>query len=544
MLWDQQNTEAENPRAVIGSNSGNVPGWAAIPDSSQEWALWSPCDITLYTGTRGPGKSDCQLMYFRQFVGQGYGPYWRGVIFDRQYKNLDDLVSKSKRWFPVFEDGAKFLESKADYKWVWPTGEELMFRSAETIKDYVNFHGQEFPFIGWNELTNYQTLDLFDMMMSCNRSSYIPEVNGYIGSTIKAVFDQHDYPSLTHPVELGVNPKDGSLPKPIPLRVFATTNPFGVGHNAVKQRFIDPAPYGAVVKSTTRLYNPRTKQDEDVTRSQVAIFGSWRENIYLDPKYIATLKAVKDPNLRRAWEMGDWDIIAGGPLDDVWARHIHVIPRFRVPEGWRLTRAYDWGSTHPAAYGLWAEANGENAYFPDGTVFCPPAGTLILVYEMYLAEALGTNKGLRWSSTTQARTFKRHEEMLFEAGWINGPVYPGPADNQIRNVTDADNDTIEKKFKNEGITFTESDKSPGSRVLGLELVRERLYAAKAKEGPGLYFTQNCIATITTVPAVPRSEKNVNDVDTESEDHAYDMVRYRVLAGAKRAATKLQIELPR
>jgi hypothetical protein len=38
-------------------------------------------------------------MRFRRNVGVGYGAFWRGVIFDREYKNLDDLVNKSRRWF-------------------------------------------------------------------------------------------------------------------------------------------------------------------------------------------------------------------------------------------------------------------------------------------------------------------------------------------------------------------------------------------------------------------------------------------------------------
>lgn len=532
--------------------SGRPIAWQAIPGTSQEFAIWSKCDITLYTGTRGPGKSDTQLMYFRQFVGMGYGPFWRGVIFDRHYKNLDDLVSKSKRWFPMFQDGAQFKESKADYKWVWPTGEELLFRSAETTADYYDFHGQEFPYIGWNELTNYQTLDLFDMMMSCNRSSYVPEVNGYLGAMGHnggpPLDDWHADPSKPKEAASAPtvprHPVTGELPPPIPLRVFATTNPFGVGHNAVKTRFIDAAEYGQVVETFTKLYNPRTKEDEEVRRTQVAIFGSWRENVYLDPKYIAVLKSVKDPNMRRAWEMGDWDIIAGGPLDDVWAKHIHVIPRFRVPEGWSLTRAFDWGSSEPFSYGLFAEANGEEATLPDGRIFCPPAGTLVQVGELYGAEALGTNKGLRWGARTIARTVKHYETTLREAGWINGEVWAGPADNQIRNVNNSDNETVEELMAKEGITFEPSDKSPGSRVIGLELMRDRLLAAKEGEGQALYFTQNCIASFTTIPAVPRSEKNINDVETKSEDHAYDMVRYRCLYGSNGLVTNPRAQFPR
>ena len=167
---------------------------------SQALALSCPCNSILFEGTRGPGKTDAQLMFFRKHVGQGFGKFWRGIIFDRGYKNLDDLISKSQRWFPQFNDGARFLASKSDYRWVWETGEELLFRQAKKASDYWNYHGQEFPFIGWNELSKYPTPELYDMMMSCNRSSYVDEK------------------------------------KPLPLVVFSTTNPYGAGHGWVKSR--------------------------------------------------------------------------------------------------------------------------------------------------------------------------------------------------------------------------------------------------------------------------------------------------------------------
>jgi hypothetical protein len=67
--------------------------WEPIPGSSQEFALDSRCDHTLYHGTRGPGKTITQLMRYRRNVGIGYGSYWRGIIFDREFKNLSDLVA-------------------------------------------------------------------------------------------------------------------------------------------------------------------------------------------------------------------------------------------------------------------------------------------------------------------------------------------------------------------------------------------------------------------------------------------------------------------
>jgi hypothetical protein len=486
--------------------------WRPIPNTSQELAMDSRAHITLYAGARGPGKTDCQLMRFRRHVGKGYGSFWRGVIFDREYKNLDDLVNKSRRWFNAFGDGAKFLSSAADYKWVWPTGEELLFRAIKAIDDYWNYHGQEYPFIGWNELCKYPTLDLFDRMMTCNRSSFTPEKD---------------------------NPK---LP-PIPLEVFATTNPYGAGHSVVKRRFIDVAPYGVVVKKVVDVFNPKTQQREPVTKTQVTLFGSYKENIYLSPEYIAELESITDPNLRAAWLWGDWDIVAGGALSDVWRKGIHVIPRMIIPANWPIDRCFDWGSTHPFCVSWFAEANGEETRLPDGRIFCPTPGSLIQFHEWYGTKELGTNVGLGLSSGAIADGIHVIEDDLIQNGWIANRPWPGPADNQIRDVREADIDTIEKKMADKGIRWEPSDKSPGSRKIGLQLTRERLEASTKREGAGLYFTENCVAAIATIPSLPRDDKIIDDVDTEAEDHPYDLVRYRVLKGSNRAARSIHVAMP-
>lgn len=498
--------------------------WQPIPGSSQELAVDTRCDHTLYHGTRGPGKTITQLMRFRRRVGIGYGSYWRGVIFDREFKNLSDLVAQSKRFFHQFDDGAKFLESASEYKWVWPTGEELLFRHVKKLSDYDGFHGHEYPFIGWNELTKHPTADLYDKLMSTNRSSFVPELH-----TPKNNKGEFDTP-------------DGKPLPPIPLEVFSTTNPSGPGHNWVKRRFINVAENGEVVSRSVIVFDPRTQQDVEVIKTQVAIFGSYRENIYLDAKYIAELDRLtaNDPNLRKAWLEGSWDVTAGGALDDLWHKATHVKPRFVVPKNWRIDRSLDWGSSHPFSVGWWAEANGEEAVLPDGSTFCPPPGTLVQIAEWYGTEEIGTNKGLKLSAPDVAQGIINREIAMLEADWIESQPWPGPADNQIRDVRESDVDTIEKKMSKKGVRWTESDKSPGSRRNGLQLIRDRLEAASRGEGPGLYFMRNCEASIETLPSLPRDEEKLDDVDTTAEDHCYDMVRYRVLKGANRLARKIKV----
>lgn len=498
--------------------------WRALP-GAQAYAIVTPASQILFHGTRGPGKTECQLARFAKNVGKGYGSFWTGVIFDRKYKNLDDLVKKSKRMFrAVFGDKCRFLESKSDYKWVWETGEELLFRQFMNSDDYWNYHGQEYPFIGWNELCKYPNSEPYDAMLSCNRSSWTQEKDS----------PRDERGNYTVP--------------PMPLEVFSTTNPYGPGHNWVKARFIDVGEDCEMIETKTVVFHPALQTEVEISTYQVHIFGSYKENPYLDPKYIADLMAITDPNKRASWLEGDWDVVAGGALDDVWRKTTHVLPRFPIPAGWRVDRAMDWGSSHPCSIGWFAEANGEEVeiQFTDGRVvtWCPPRGTLIQIGEVYRTEKFGTNKGLRESAYTIAELIKEYEIKLMEEGWIVEQPWPGPADNQIRDVRESDVDTIEKKMADRGIRWIASDKAAGSRKVGLQVMRDRLEAGKDGRytDPQLYFMENCRASIGTLPTLPRDDDDLDDVDTDAEDHPYDMVRYRVLKGLNRMATKLKVSV--
>lgn len=510
--------------------------WEPIPGSSQEIALDTRCHHTLYHGARGPGKTITQLMRFRRLVGKGYGSFWRGIIFDREFKNLADLVAQSKRFFNSFNDGAKFLSGASEYKWVWPTGEELLFRHAKKISDYDNFHGHEYPFIGWNELTKHPTSELYDKLMSTNRSSFDPVKN------TPRKLDKKGNPAEANDGTPLYDTVDQLPLPPIPLEVFSTTNPNGPGHNWVKRRFISCAKAGEVVKTEVKVFNPQTQEDEVVVKTQVAIFGSYRENIYLSPQYVAELELIKDQNLRRAWLLGDWDVVSGGALDDLWKTNVHVIPQFKVPSNWTIDRSLDWGSTHPFSVGWWAEANGEEVILNNGDRFCPPRGSLIQIAEWYGTEEIGTNKGIKMSAKDIAKGILEREGKMLVSGLISRKPLPGPADNQIGDVRESDVQTIKSKMEDQGVEWLPSDKSKGSRVAGLELFRNRLESAIDKEGPAIYFCSNCKASIETIPTLPRDDKNMDDIDTNSEDHPYDMVRYRCLYSPVRFTKSISVSI--
>lgn len=484
-------------------------------EGSQTLAVSCPCNHILYEGTRGPGKTDAQLMYFRRFVGIGYGQFWKGVIFDRHYKNLDDLISKSKRWFRQFGDGAKFLASTMQLKWVWPTGEELWFRVMKTEQDYWNYHGQEFPFIGWNELTKHPNSELYDMTMSLNRTSFLPDFHS--------------------PKNLKTGEIDDVLPE-IPLVVFSTTNPYGVGHNWVKQKFIDAAPPGRVVKITQKVSNPRTKRRELITKTQVRLFGSYKENKYLSPEYILELESIKDPNKRRAWLWGDWDITSGGMFDDVWSSDFNIVEPFQIPPEWRIFRSFDWGSSRPFSVGWWAESDGADVMMANGQWRATIKGDLFRIAEWY-GWTGSPNQGVKMLATQISKGIVQRE---IKMGYY-GRVKDGPADNSINDVANGNciaGDMAKKvsingkKYK--GIKWTSSIKSPGSRKNGWERLRVAIFNAQSNEGhreyPGLFVFRTCQdGFIRTVPTLPRDTKDQDDVDTDAEDHVADEVRYVILS---------------
>ena len=132
-------------------------------------------------------------------------------------------------------------------------------------------------------------------------------------------------------------------------------------------------------------------------------------------------------------------------------------------------------------------------------------------------------------------------------GIHSGKIMPGPADNSITNPDDEQN-SIAKKMSAQGVDWTKSDKSPGSRLNGAailcELLEAALEASEKQSGiperPALYFFENVRGIISRFPILARDEKVLDDVDTDQEDHDYDALRYRVASDPKQYADNVEV----
>lgn len=465
--------------------------WSPLA-GSQMLFLACPAREVLFHGSRGTGKSDTLLMDFGQDVGRGWGAHFKGLIVRRTFPELKDLIDKSGKLFPKLFPGARY--NAADHVWRFPGGEQLVFGYLDKPTDYLRYHGHEYQYLGFDELTSWGDLKAYVELQTCVRS-----------------------------------PVAG-----IPLKIRATTNPSGPGHNAVMRRFIDKIEPGAIF----------VDQDTGLTRAHV--FSNVVENVFIANSYLPTLRAIEEPNRRRAWMFGDWNVTAGGALDDLWKREAHVLTPFDFPSTWRVSRSYDHGESSPGACLWFAESNGDDATMADGTKRSFPAGTLFVIAELYTAKPGGFDEGLRLPAKEVAQQIAEMERV--HRLLRHRTVSQGPADNSIFDAGAGNSDSIAKQMGKVGINWDRSNKSPGSRRNGLSLIRQRLketlrgYESGYMDGPGLLVFATCEAVLATVPSLPRNPKDLDDVDTTAIDHVYDALRYRCLQSGTRNVIRNKIRM--
>lgn len=483
--WPRIQWRSDPCRAVLIYENGREEPTAWAPQKgSQKAFLASNVFETLYEGTRGPGKTDALLMDFAQFCGVGWGADWRGVLFRQTHPELQDVIDKSKKWFPLTHPSATYNEAKSF--WEWGTGEKLFFRQFKKTSDYWSFHGHAYPWQGWEELTTWPSSDCYKSMFACARST-----------------------------------RTG-----MPIRIRSTTNPYGPGHNWVKARWRLPLSPRDVVGKV--ISNSRDR-DGELEPARVAVHGHILENRIMmeaDPGYLGRIRAAaRNKSEQMAWLHGSWDVVAGGMFDDVWDPTVHVLPNIpldKIPRGWIIDRSYDHGQSKPFSVGWWAESNGEPFVY-EGIRYGAIPGDVIRIAEWYGWNG-EPNVGVRLSPRTIAQGIKEREE-----DWgIRARVRAGPADSSIFDEHEPTKSTA-GDMAALGVKWLHADKGPGSRKQGWLQIRTLLgaSAARPREHPGLYVLDRCEQFRRTVPVLSRSDKDVDDVNTESEDHIGDETRYRL-----------------
>jgi hypothetical protein len=470
--------------------------------AKQRCAFQSQASEILYGGAAGGGKS--HLMRRAAIAWCKWIPGLQVYIFRREFADLFKNHMEGSAGFPVLLAGeverreAKIIWSKNQIRFrngpkgTYEGGSVIHLCHCQHEKDVYGYQGAEIHVLMIDELTQW------------TRKMYL---------------------FLRGRVRLGGLKVPAWLKGLFP-RILTGANPGGIGHNWVKADFISIArPLDVVEMAKSeggmrRQYIPALLEDNP----------SLTEN---DPDYEHRLEGLGDPALVRAMRLGDWDIVSGGMFDDLWKLDVHAIPAFPIPASWRIDRSFDWGESAPFSVGWWAESDGTPAILADGKQWTFPKGSLFRIAEWYGWDGKNPNVGLKLTNDAIARGIVEREK---EAPW-GARVKPGPADSMIFNV-DAEKKSIAGTMKAAGVTWTEADKSSGTRVNGWSAIRRMLKAARDgnMEQAQLFAFDHCLQFIRTVPVLPRKETNREDVDSAAEDHIGDETRYRVLAEKRQAST--------
>lgn len=232
----------------------------------------------MYGGAAGGGKSDALLMGALQFVDV---PGYRAIIFRRTYADLalpGALMDRAHEW--LASSGARWnSQSKT---WTFPSGATVGFGYLDTEQTKFRYQGAEFQYIAFDELTQFE------------ETQY-----RYLFSRLRRL--------------AGVE---------VPLRMRAASNPGGIGHAWVRQRFLVEAEAGR------RVFVPATLDD----------------NPYLDRgEYIESLSEL-DPVTRQQLLEGDWDAtVRGSKFHREWFEVVREAPR----ETLGRVRYWDMAATEP-----------------------------------------------------------------------------------------------------------------------------------------------------------------------------------------------------
>ncbi len=294
-----------------------------IPFARQEEFFGIPTSIkeAFFGGAAGPGKSYALLMdpILRRLHEH---PRFHGILFRESFREQEEsLVFESQHLYKPL--GATY-SGKPTFAWKFPSGAIIRFGYLQRDEQVYQHDTAQYNYVAFDELTAFTRF----------RWMYLVHVR--CRTTVPG----------------------------LPAYARAASNPLGIGHAWVKERFIDPAPGGRKIiaeqmpdgTTVKRIFIPAKVTDNPLIMKE-------------NPEYINSLMLLPEAE-KRSKLYGDWDAVAGQvftefrtmQMPDEPDNAIHVIKPFPIPEYWPVVLAIDWGFDHPMWAGFFAIAPNERFY--------------------------------------------------------------------------------------------------------------------------------------------------------------------------------------
>jgi hypothetical protein len=245
----------------------------------------------LFGGAAGGGKSYGQtvdaFLYALKYPGS------HQLLLRRTYRDLDkSIVRIVLGWYPR----GIFSYNSSSHVGRFTNGSCIDFGYCANENDVYQYQGAEYDVIRFDELTHF------------TEAQYI-----YLISRVRGAND-------------------------FPKQIKSSTNPGGVGHQWVKERFVDPSPHNTEFignDGMSRIFIPSLLSDNKFLMEK-------------DPNYKKRLEALSERE-RKALLYGDWNIFDGQYFTE-FSREVHVSKPFALPKEWRRYRAFDYGLDRLACY--------------------------------------------------------------------------------------------------------------------------------------------------------------------------------------------------
>jgi len=290
----------------------------------------------------------------------------------------------------------------------------------------------------------------------------------------------------------------------LPIYMRATTNPGGRGHGWVKKMFIDPSPYNRAYDATDSETGEVLRYPSGHSKAGKSLFkrrfipARLSDNPYLAESgdYEAMLLSMPEQQRRQLLD-GDWDIKEGAAFTE-FDRNIHVVKPFDIPNNWVKFRACDYGYGSKSGVVWMAVAPNEQ---------------LIVYRELYVSKVLATDLA----------------DMILDLEAGDGTIKYGVLDSSLWHKRGDTGPSLAEQMVSRGCRWRPSDRSKGSRVAGKNEIHRRLQVDEFTEEPRLVFFSNCTNMVAQLPSIPLDKKNPEDIDTHSEDHLYDALRYGIMS---------------
>jgi hypothetical protein len=311
------------------------------------------------------------------------------------------------------------------------------------------------------------------------------------------------------------------------------TNPGGIGQTFVYNRFVRPCEDGyKIIKDSktglTRIFIPALLTDNP--------YG-----MEFDPLYPQKLENLPEAE-KKAKKYGDWHAFKGSVFTTFRPikfpgepnNALHVIPPFHIPEWWPRILSIDWGK-RAMCYAMWG------AVSPDSRVY---------IYR----ERSWTGRDIAyWASEIREIISDTSENIIHTV--LCGSAWQ-----------DRGSETIADQFQRySGLTASNSENTPGSRISGLQLVHDflrweskkslrskgeifdiglgnkiyRIHGPEAYESykqqfvdeedetsiPALQIFDSCKILIETIPVCMYSETKTEDIEEFNGDDPIDCLKF-------------------